>query len=669
MRKIRWLFSGLVLSFPSILYANVNVDFWCENGNTVSEVSSAYVVGSHPKLGSWNVNNAVLLSADEYPTWKGTVFDLPRDTKIEWKCIRRLENCSPKCGKNDVDWQPPPGSAGNNRFITPADGGIEAQKGGWPDGTAQWPTQESSVDNILKQPKSSGGEFEVVDINKILKELPTGKRWITHLRQDLLPFWTNSAALGKQGNFPTYRCNNGSLFNPKKPCPELENANTCCHCKDDDCPSFCGDGYKEKVGCLVDFSKEYVRAKARQAYAYGVAYHLTGDPRYLDYAKEGVDFLIKNALDRENGGAYSYWHIQDKSTEPGPAVLQRTSQDMAYAVSGLGFYYYLTRDEEVLEHVVALKDYIFKTYYNKSLDLMMWVRENSPDGVDTTDRKELVSQLDQIYGYMIWLTPVLPEPLQSAWKKDLVHLAQIMIEQFYSEKYGLFWGAISDSETKNLGTSHTDFGHSIKTLWLIYQIGKMTGHLDLVTFAQVRAINLLDKAYIEETGSWGIGYQKTPDGKDWILNKDKEWWSFAELDQTTATLSLVNPSFAAKLVKTYQYWFDHLVDHDHKLRGMWHIVKAVDNKPDLDFPKQHSWKNAFHSFEHALVSYITSQQLHNLPVELYYAFEKKPSEALIHPYVYFGKIHRIEKYSVAMKNYKYTISDSQTWKITFTDIR
>ncbi len=666
MKKISLLFSGIVLSFPSMLYAGVNVDFWCENGNTTWG-TSVYVVGSTDKMGSWDVNNAVLLSADEYPTWKGTVFDLPRSTDVEWKCIRRLENCPPKCSKNEVDWEPPPGSAGNHRFVTPKTGGIEPQKGGWP--AQSEPVSAQSTEVLF--------DFEVVDIDKILEELPTGERWITHLKKDLLPFWTNDAALGFSkkwgwGNFPTYRCNNGSLFNPNhKSCPELEKANTCCHCEED-CPSFCEDGYKEKVGCLVDFEKEYVRAKARQTYAYGVAYHLTGDQRYLNYAKEGVYFLITNALDRENGGAYSYWDIQeDGQSEPGPAVLQRTSQDMAYAVSGLAFYYYLTRDEEVLEHVVALKDYIFKTYYDKSLDLMKWVREDSPDGIDTTARKELVSQLDQIYGYMIWLTPVLPEPLQSAWKKDMVHLAHIIIEQFYSEEYGLFWGAITKSETKNLGTPHTDFGHSIKTMWLIYQIGKMTGQIDLVTFAQASAINLIDKAYIEETGSWGIGYEKTPDGKSWRVNKDKEWWSFAELNQTTATLSLVNPSFAAKLVKTYQYWFKYLVDQKHK--GMWHIVKAADNKPDMDFPKQHSWKNAFHSFEHALVSYITSQQLHGLPVKLYYAFEKKPSEALIHPYLYSGKIHRIEKFpakrSKSMYPYKYTISDSQVWKVTFTDIR
>ena len=37
-------------------------------------------------------------------------------------------------------------------------------------------------------------------------------------------------------------------------------------------------------------------------------------------------------------------------------------------------------------------------------------------------------------------------------------------------------------------------------------------------------------------------------------------------------------------------------------------------------PKQWEWKNAYHSFEHALVGYIVAQQLNDKPVTLYYAF-------------------------------------------------
>jgi hypothetical protein len=151
MRKFPLLVSGLVLSSSSMIHADagVNVDFECKNATTVDEVSSAYVLGNIPQLGGWNVNNAVLLGTDSemYPTWKGTI-NLPRNTKVEWKCIRRIEDCPPKCG-NDADWQPPPGSAGNNKFTTPSKGGLEAQVGGWPDGTPAWPAKKTSTASFV----------------------------------------------------------------------------------------------------------------------------------------------------------------------------------------------------------------------------------------------------------------------------------------------------------------------------------------------------------------------------------------------------------------------------------------------------------------------------------------------------------------------------------------
>src|SRR3954468_20825648 len=54
-----------------------------------------------------------------------------------------------------------------------------------------------------------------VDVTELLKALPGGGRWMIHLNRDLLPFWTMPEALGNPvGNFPTYRCNDGSLFDP-----------------------------------------------------------------------------------------------------------------------------------------------------------------------------------------------------------------------------------------------------------------------------------------------------------------------------------------------------------------------------------------------------------------------------------------------------------------------
>lgn len=481
------------------------------------------------------------------------------------------------------------------------------------------------------------------NVDKIINNLPEGQEWLNHLREDLLPFWTMKDALGEPvGNFPTYRSNKGELVKPDDPPPEYKAA------LED--PNLAG---------LIKLERNYVRAQARQTFAYGISYHLTGNESYLKLVKKGVDYLRQNAIDRtpDGGGAYTFYNKNSKKW--GPDVLERTSQDMAYALSGIGFYYYLTHDPDVLDDIIYIKNHIFNTYYDYELDLLRWVIKESPDD-DKPNQKEIVSQLDQIYGYMLWLTPSLPDEIREVCKKDLEHLASIMIEQFFSVEYHFFWGQITKNSDRRLGADHTDFGHSIKTLWLIYRIGIYTNNIALVNFARENAKRIIDVAYIEKTGSWARRFDKN--GK---LDHDKEWWSLAELDQTTATLGLNDPSLFRYLEHTYQYWLKYMVDHEN--HGIWHMVSAKDNKPILKYPKVHSWKNAFHVFEHALICYMTTHQIKDKPIKLYYAFKNKEDDVkkYIHPYFYFGKCDEDE-----IKKAHFTeLTDYSKYEVEITDLR
>ncbi|WP_207782132.1 TIM-barrel domain-containing protein [Phytoactinopolyspora limicola] len=93
----------------------VSLDFVCEGGQTTPG-QSVYVVGNIPQLGEWSAASAVKLEPTSYPTWTGTVGQLPPTTTVEWKCIKRQEANYP----DTVDeWQP----GANNVAITPAAGG------------------------------------------------------------------------------------------------------------------------------------------------------------------------------------------------------------------------------------------------------------------------------------------------------------------------------------------------------------------------------------------------------------------------------------------------------------------------------------------------------------------------------------------------------------------
>lgn len=119
-------------------------------------------------------------------------------------------------------------------------------------------------------------------INKIIDSLPDGSLWIDHLQKDLIPFWISPAAQGQPvGNFPTYRDNKGNLVNPTNLPSEYKAA-------------LADSGLKD----LIKTEREYVRAQARQTFAYGISYHMTGDEKYLQLAKAGVDYLRQNEIGR-----------------------------------------------------------------------------------------------------------------------------------------------------------------------------------------------------------------------------------------------------------------------------------------------------------------------------------------------------------------------------------
>jgi mannose/cellobiose epimerase-like protein (N-acyl-D-glucosamine 2-epimerase family) len=436
--------------------------------------------------------------------------------------------------------------------------------------------------------------------------VPVGERWISHLEKDLIPFWTMESALGKPvGNFPTFRCDDGNLPDPELPCAEL---------------AYSGAWISQKA------DREYTRMKSRQIYFYGAAYHLTGDEKMLELARAGVEYLRQNAIEKDTGSAITYW----KDGRPGPRLLARTTQDLAYAELGMSFYYYLTRDPEVLADILRLKKHIFETFYDERWGMLRWTRE----GVATeVQRQELVSQLDQINAYMLLLAPILPEPHQSEWKNDLVRLARLIKDRFFAPEHGMFWGSLHLSDDRVLGSHHTDFGHTIKSFWMIERTGRLTGQKDLVDFARRDAPRVFEKAFMPDNGCWASGLRRDGSLDVWL-----SWWTFAELDQMAATLSLEDRTYTGYLGKTSECWFKFLVDHES--HEVWGSASPYD--PSRKGGKVHLWKNGYHSAEHALVMYLTGQEFHGKPARLFFAFPAG-QEGPVVPYFFSGESHAVKR--------------------------
>ena len=442
--------------------------------------------------------------------------------------------------------------------------------------------------------------------NGYLTNLPTGDRWLAHLNNDLLPFWTMPSALGNPlGSFPSTRCDDGSLLDFNNPCAPIA-----------------GDAY-------LMTPDQYLVPLSRQTYGYGVAYQLTGNTVYLDYMKAGVAYIRQYCID-PGGGMFEQLDLTTGLW--GPNILYRDPQQLGYGLLGMAFYYYLTRDDTVLQDILTIKNYILNSYYNASLGANQWLLANNSGTL--ADSKQLVADLDQMNTYLVLLTPTLSEPYQTQWKQTLTMDAQSILGTYYSPEDNLFFLQADTPQEMDINYTGVDVGHSSKALWMLRWTGLLTGDQGLVGFAEANARRLLDRAYMPETdgsGSWAQGVLQGG-----AQDQDKTWWVYAELDQLSGTLALSDVAAGRYLPQTTAYWFNYFVDPQYG--EVWNGLNYPANTPQKSYPKVWQWKNAYHDFEHTLVGYITSQWLLGQPVTLHYAFTNPVDQATIHPYYFSSTI-------------------------------
>ncbi|MGM0508749.1 MAG: AGE family epimerase/isomerase [Fusobacteriota bacterium] len=472
----------------------------------------------------------------------------------------------------------------------------------------------------VKDELSQNGESEL----NYDPEIMQGETWKKHLVEDLLPFWELDSSLGEPvGNFPTYRTFDGDeVYEPRHP-----------------------------------------RMIARQIYFYSMTYLMTGQEKYLEYAKAGTNWLIDHAWDKENGGWY--WVIdkngdaftmeQIKESEPDTGFKEgqygKFAQDASYCAMGMAAYYFVTRDTEVEEYIYKTRDLIMDKYWVESENILL--DGFNYDFTEEIDQEgggyELVSLLDQINAYMMLSQPVLStEARQEQFLNDMRVFADSMIENYY--KNGIFWGQMDNIGAFN--TRHVDFGHTLKSYWMLHQLDKRLDDNPYQDLVNNNVDKWIDLAYQDEYGKWADKMTSY----DSVNYKNSQWWIYAEANQLTATLNMESGEYTDKLKKTMSNWMELVdpkygsINYSIKPDGSWW------NDGNADDWKTDWWKNGFHEAEHALVMYILGNDLENKDVELYFAIEDENTDTFIaKPYIYDGtetSREEIEDIAVDGKNYK-----------------
>ena len=402
-----------------------------------------------------------------------------------------------------------------------------------------------------------------------INDLPSAITWLNYANNDLWKFWGTSDAL----SYASFRCNNGTLPDLTNLCRELR------------------DGW-----IMAGINNDYTRMVSRQVYTYGVIFNMTGNTEALEYMHVGLDILMSRY--EANGSAATI--LRDGKAVYAPE--QRTAQDLAYVQVGLAMAYYLTGDAAILEKLNDLRTYVINQYYRNDWQMLAWTLSDQFPG--DSNNQELVAQLDQLNAYMLLTYPHLPEAQKPEWAIDIRLMVDTLLAKFHLQDSARFAGQIVRGNANRAGERHNDFGHSVKTYWMIYTAGQMLNDENYVDIGRQGIDKIINQA---------IRFREQPRGYSHWGNQattdSSSWWEFAELTQATATLALENSDYSRFLPDIYNMWLNNFVDKTYG--GVW--------PSPYGGAKQQLWKNGYHEAEIGLVALITSQKLKGEAVELYFA--------------------------------------------------
>ena len=421
--------------------------------------------------------------------------------------------------------------------------------------------------------------------------------WLTHLSEDILPFWTVQDALGTPpGNFPTSRGMDGTI-----------------------------QGSPERKPRML----------SRQIYLYSVGYLMTGDVTLLEHAHKGVRWLLDHARDQQNGGWFSDLNRDGSPRGSGT----KTAQDTSYCMLGLAAYFFVTRDAEAQAALLAGRDLLFNPdiYWDQeNRRIRDGMNSELTEEIDWEDDSgwELVAQLDPINAFMLLSQPVLEDDdRRTQFLQDMKLLGESLIEHFWSS--GVFWGVHSNHN--NYGSRHVDFGHTLKSYWMILQIDKRLDDHPFSEFLQENVDAMMEKAYDPENGRWAKRMASPI-----RIEYGSDWWIYAESDQLAATLALINHEYLAKLSFTSEHFLEDYVDRNYPVRELIPGIKRdgsrVWNWDQSDTAKCNEWKNGYHSAEHGLIFYLLGTYLEAGQAKLYFAVPEDRVESFkAVPYIFEGE--------------------------------
>jgi hypothetical protein len=424
-----------------------------------------------------------------------------------------------------------------------------------------------------------------------------GDTWLTHHHDDLMPYWDIPEAYGQPlGNFPSFRGRAGEL--------------------------------------LPDLTNRGVSTLGRGVYGYSLAFMLTGDERYLTYARAGLDWIEAKAEDPVHGGYFGELRSNGDPVDP---LANKDVFDLASVGLGYAMYFNVTRDPAAEATLLEIRDLLFGAYYDAASHRVKdSLTYDLSTEVDTgANGGDITNYLVPGTAMFLPTAALLTDPARrDQFRGDLRVLTQALIDRHKNSaapapgNRWMFWGRTLRFGMFNAAL--TDFGHNIKSYAMIHNANQQFADRPWDALAADRT-TMLTQAWDEAAGRWNERPRNFVAGN---VEPDSHWWIHDEADQLLAALDLTDGfSNTTRLARSAQTFLDVYVDRDPAYPVRETFSRVSRNPADNDPRKSFFGKNMLHNNEHALILYLHGRALEGRPARLYYALPREQAlSAVAKPY-------------------------------------
>ena len=334
---------------------------------------------------------------------------------------------------------------------------------------------------------------------------------------------------------------------------------------------------KAEKGCILN---------SRITWFFASAYKALKDPKLLDEAAHGYEFLKEYCIDREYGGIY--WSM---NYDGSPKDTTKHTYNQAFSIYALSAYYEASGDSEALDLALQL----FHTIEEKCTDeggyLEAFTREFKPESNDKLSENGVLAErtMNTLLHALEAYTELYKVSKDSKVKARLEWLLDVFADKVYNpelKRQEVFF----DKDYNSLIDLYS-YGHDIETSWLLDRATEVLGEAEytekITKITDILAEQIYELAF--------DGHSVLTECEKGVPYTVRVWWVQAEsiVGFINAYQKSGDKKYYEAAEKVWEYIKEYFIDKRPGSEWFWDL--NADGTPRVGRPIVEPWKCPYHN--------------------------------------------------------------------------